>query len=92
MKYSFLFILLSMVFLLSSCAMFYDKQPESTTGVHSPKPLAVPVGKNWQVVEEPPKLSDDSGRLPFQKEESLLPTGKLKPVAPSDDIKIETQR
>jgi len=78
---------------LSSCALYDTRQSASTPeGVTSPKPLAVPVGKNWQIVEEPPKLSNDTGRLPFQTEQSLHPDA-AKPLAPEDpNRKIETTR
>jgi hypothetical protein len=77
---------------LCSCTMFYTKQPASTPEVQSsPKPLAIPVGKNWQVIEEAPKLSNDSGRLPFQTEQSLHPD-TAKPAAPVDNRTIETTR
>jgi len=78
--------------LLCSCSMFYSKQGDSTPQEQSsPKPLAIPIGKNWQIVEEPPQLSNDSGRLPFQTEQSLAPE-PAKPVAPVDNRRIETSR
>jgi hypothetical protein len=77
---------------LCSCTIFYGKQSAATPEVQStPKPLAVPVGKNWQVTEEPPKLSNETGRLPFQLEQSLQPE-VAKPVSPVDNRKIETTR
>ena len=88
MKYSYLAILSIVVFLLSSCAMFYTKQSAPAPAV-SPKPLALPVSKNWQIKEEAPKLSDEQGRLPFQTEQSLQPEG-TKPASPLDNRKIET--
>jgi len=86
-----LIILCSALFFLCSCTMFYGKQSIPATAVQAPKPLAVPVGKNWQVIEEAPKLSDDRGRLPFQTEQSLQPEGTKTP-APADDRKIEMPR
>jgi hypothetical protein len=91
MKYIRSIILSMGLFALCSCTMFYGKQPIPTTAVQSPKPLAVPVGKNWQVIEEAPKLSDERGRLPFQTEQSLQPEGAKNP-APADDRKIEMPR
>lgn len=77
--------------LLCSCTMFYSKEPATETSVSSPKPLAIPAGKHWQIVEEPPKLSDDSGRLPFQKEESLQPDGAAS-APPADNRRIDIPR
>ena len=91
MKIIHLLILSSGLCSLCSCAMFYNKQSASDTAVQSPKPLAVPVGKNWQVIEEAPKISDERGRLPFQTEQSLQPEG-TKPVSPADNRKIEMPR
>jgi hypothetical protein len=77
---------------LCSCTIFYGKQSAAAPEVQSsPKALAVPVGKNWQVTEEPPKLSNETGRLPFQLEQSLQPE-VAKPVSPVDNRKIETTR
>jgi hypothetical protein len=91
MKFIHLLILSSGLFFLCSCAIFYDKQSGTDPVVQSTKPLAVPVGKNWQVIEEAPKISDERGRLPFQTEQSLQPEG-AKPVSPSDNRKIEMPR
>jgi hypothetical protein len=88
MKYSYLMILSFAVLFLCSCSTFYSKQSDPAP-VATPKPLAIPVGKNWQIVEEAPKLSDESGRLPFQKEQSVQPEGP-KAVSPEDNRKIET--
>jgi hypothetical protein len=81
MKHTYLIILTGFS-LLCSCAFFDAGQPQ--------KPLAVPVGKNWQVIEEAPKLSDERGRLPFQTEQSVQPEGTTKPVSPADNRKIVT--
>jgi hypothetical protein len=89
MNNTFVLIALSIaLFLLSSCSVFYTghSTPDS---VASPKPLAVPVGKNWQIIEEAPKLSDDKGRPPFQTEQSVQPEG-AKPVQPEDNRTIKT--
>lgn len=75
--------------LLCSCTMFYPKQSDQKPVVQSPRPLALPVGKNWQVVEEAPKLSDGS-KLPFQTEQSLHPEAGR--TAPVDNRTIETTR
>jgi hypothetical protein len=75
-------ILSVFVVVLGGCSYFDARQSP-------PDPLAIPVGKNWQIVEEPPKLSDDSGRLPFQKEQSVQPDVS-KPVLPEKKRTIET--
>ena len=77
-------------FLLSGCSFFGARQSTATPAVLSQKPLAMPVGKNWQIIEEPPQLNDGRGRLPFQTEQSVLPPG-AKPVAPAENRTIETQ-
>jgi hypothetical protein len=90
MKYIPHLILAICLFLLCACTFFYAKQQSAPdAAVQSPKPLAIPVGKNWQVIEEAPKLSDERGRLPFQTEDSLQPEG-AKPVLPADNRTIET--
>jgi hypothetical protein len=79
------------LFFLSSCTIFYGKESFPAASVQSPKPLTVPVGKNWQVIEEAPKLSDERGRLPFQTEQSLQPEG-AKSALPVDNRTIELPR
>jgi hypothetical protein len=91
MKIIHLLIVSSGILLLCSCTMFYGKQPVPAASVQVPKPLAVPVGKNWQVIEEAPKLSDERGRLPFQTEQSLQPEG-AKSAPPVDNRTIELPR
>lgn len=86
-----LIILSIALFFLCSCSMFYGTQSGPDAAMQSPKPLAVPVGKNWQVMEEPPKLTDERGRLPFQTEQSLQPEG-AKTAAPADNRSIELPR
>jgi len=81
MKYTYLIISISFS-LLCSCTVFDAGQ--------SSKPLAVPVGKNWQIIEEAPNLSDERGRLPFQTEQSVQPEGTTKPVSPEDNRTIVT--
>jgi hypothetical protein len=92
MKYVLVIIFSLGLSMLCSCSMFYSKQAASTPEEQSsPKPLAIPIGKNWQIIEEAPQLSNDSGRLPFQTEQSLQPE-IAKPVAPVDNRTIETSR
>jgi len=91
MKYSFPAIFAIELLLLCSCTMSAARQSVPPPVALPPKPLVVPVGKNWQVIEEAPKLSDERGRLPFQQEQSLQPEG-TKPVSPADNRKLETTR
>ena len=84
-------LILSMgLLLLCSCTMFHDKHPDSTAMV-PPKPITIPVGKNWQVIEEAPKLRDEHDRVPFQTEQSVQPPG-APPVTTSDNRKLETPK
>lgn len=76
---------------LSGCTLFYSAHPEADAAMQSPKPLVQPVGKNWQILEEPPQLSDERGRLPFQTEQSVQPEGATKPVVPGDNRSIGTK-
>jgi hypothetical protein len=92
MKFIIVAVLSLVCMTLCSCTIFYDRQSAAAHDVQSsPKPLVVPVGKNWQVAEEPPKLSNETGRLPFQQEQSLQPEA-AKPVSPVDNRTIETTR
>ena len=91
MKIIHVLILSSSLLFLCSCTMFYDKQSGPSPVMQSPKPLALPVGKNWQVIEEAPKVSDERGRLPFQTEQSLQPEG-AKSTLPVDNRTIELPR
>jgi len=91
MKLFHLLILSGTLLFLCSCTMFYSGQSDPAAAVQSPKPLSVPVGKNWQVVEEAPKLGDDRGRLPFQTEQSLQPDG-AKTAAPVDNRNLGLPR
>lgn len=91
MKYIHPLILITGFSLLTSCTMSASRQPAPAPEVQSPKPLVLPVGKNWQVIEEAPQLSDERGRLPFQTEQSLQPEG-TKSASPADKRKIETTR
>ncbi len=70
------------LFLLCSCTFFGARPAAPAPVVHAPTPLVVPVGKNWQVIEEAPKLSDGT-RLPFQTEQSVQPAG-ARPVSPTN--------
>lgn len=90
MKFTQLLILSITLFLLCACTMFEAKKSAPAPMV-PPKPLTIPVGKNWQVIEEAPKLSDERGRIPFQTEQSVQPAG-APPVSPTDQRKLETPR
>ncbi|MDD2853846.1 MAG: hypothetical protein PHY09_18315 [Desulfuromonadaceae bacterium] len=90
MNISRLVVLLTPFFILCSCSMFDTKKSIPVPETAITQPLVVPVGKNWQVIEEAPKLSDGR-RLPFQVEQSVQPDG-LKSAAPADTRKIETTR
>lgn len=83
MKYVRPLTLLSALLLLCSCSTFDGRQAPAD-------PAALPVGKNWQIVEEPPKLSDERGRLPFQVEQSVQPEGATKSEPPAKNRRIET--
>jgi hypothetical protein len=73
-----------------ACTMFEAKQPASPPVV--PKTLAVPIGKNWQIIEEAPNLTNSRHeQLPFQTEQSVQPAG-AQPVSPAEQRKIETPR
>lgn len=89
MKFATRLIFSIALFLLCACSMFDTRQPEPPPVVHTAKPLAMPVGKNWQVIEEPPKLSDERGRLPFQTEQSVQPD-VANPVTTDKNRTIET--
>jgi len=87
MKYTRLPTLCIVISLMCGCAMFGTKQQAASP--EAPKKLlSVPVGKNWQVIEEAPKLTTD-GSLPFQKEQSLQPEG-ASPAPPKGNLEIET--
>jgi hypothetical protein len=61
---------------LSSCAFLDTRLPES-----SPKPLEESIGKNWQIKEVAPDLTDEREQLHFQTEQSV------EPEIPSNDRK-----
>ena len=85
------------LFLLCSCTVFQAQKPATPQMAH-PTPITIPVGKNWQVIEEAPNLSDERGRVPFQTEQSVQPAGVspvvpsvgVTPVTPTDQRRIET--
>lgn len=90
MKYALPLTLSIGLFLFSGCAMFESKQPPAPAVVPQ-KALAVPVGKDWQVKEEAPQLTNErTNQLPFQTEQSVQPQG-AQPIPP-DKRKIETPR
>ncbi|HJV65642.1 MAG TPA: hypothetical protein VJ550_07915 [Geomonas sp.] len=74
---------------LGACTMFQAKESKSPPVV--PKELAVPVGKNWQVKEQAPVLTNERNEqtLPFQKPQSVQPPG-APPVSTGEQRKIET--
>ena len=88
MKYAKLLSLSIGTFFVCSCSMFGAGQQTPATEVPS-KPLSVPLGKNWQLVEEAPNLSGE--RLHFQTEQSLQPEG-AKQAAPPGKLDVETPR
>ena len=90
MKYARTLTLSISLFLLCACAMLQAKKPAPPPVV--PKPVTVPVGKNWQITEEAPKLTNERTKaLPFQTEQSLQPEG-APPLSPAEKRKIETPR
>lgn len=91
MNYARPIILFSSLSLLCACSTFNAGKPAPAPAVQASKPLAVPVGKNWQIIEEAPKLSNDQGRLPFQSEQSVQPPG-AQPLTPTEKRNIETVR
>lgn len=91
MKLIHTFLLCGTLVLCCSCTLLYGPPSDPAPHVQIPKQLAVPVGNNWQIVEEAPHLSGDRGRLPFQTEQSVQPQGD-KSGAPADKRTIETTR
>jgi len=91
MKYLLRLTISSSLLFFCACTMFQAKQSTAPQVVPM-KPLAAPVGKNWQVKEEPPALTNErTDRLPFQTEQSVQPPG-AQPVSPAEQRKIETPR
>ena len=89
MKRTLQLILSLCLFLLPACTFFDTRQADPTPMVVTPQPLSMPLGKNWQLIEKAPNLSNDQGRLPFQSEQSVQPEG-AKPIAPVENRKIES--
>ncbi len=92
-----LFLLMLMIALsatvICSCAVT-GVLPGPQAPVKETRALVIPavlVGKDWQVIEKAPDLTDERGRLPFQTEQSVQPEG-TKPTSPPDRQKIETLR
>jgi hypothetical protein len=85
MKFTILFTLA--LILLCACSMFGARR-SATAPVAPPKPLTVQIGKNWKVIEEAPKLSDERGHLPA-KMEPMQPEGS-KSGSPEENRKIVT--
>ncbi|HBA88490.1 MAG TPA: hypothetical protein DCZ75_11065 [Geobacter sp.] len=80
MRYAGSVAMLIILSFLTACAMFEAKQPAKPQDV-PPKVLSVPVGKNWQVIEEPPNLTNERNERPaFQTEQSVQPEGVQRPV------------
>jgi hypothetical protein len=75
------------LFLLCACAMF-DGGQTATAPMAPQKPLAISIGKNWQVIEEPVKLSDERGHLP-EKMEPMQPEGSQS-VSPPENRRVVT--
>jgi predicted RNA methylase len=92
MKFIQLPILAAGLLLLCSCTVFDTKRHSGQASMMPPNPLVLPVNKNWQVIEEPPKLSNERERLPFQMEQSVQPEGTTKLLSPEEKRKIETTR
>ena len=88
MKYTRLLTICIALSLICGCTMFETRQQAASPEAQK-KALTVPVGKNWQIIEEAPKLTTD-GSLPFQKEQSVQPEGGS--PSPKDNLQIETPR
>jgi hypothetical protein len=76
--------------LLCSCGIHQAVQPAPPPPAVPKNVLVAPVGKNWQVIEEAPTLTNErhEQRLPFQMEQSLQPPGT--PPTPPEKRTIET--
>jgi len=79
------------LFVLCACSIFDARQSSPEPEVPTSKPLVLPVGNNWQIIEEAPKLSNDQGRLPFQMEQSVQPEG-TQPLSPAENRTVEIPR
>lgn len=83
-------LLLTLILTVTACTITKAKEPAKP--VDLPKPIAVQVGKDWQVVEEAPQLQNErNNQLPFQKEESIQPEGARAPL-PEEKRRLETPR
>lgn len=76
---------------ICSCTFFENAKKEPPPPPVVPKVLAVPVGKNWQVIEEAPTLTNERHErtLPLQSEQSIQPPG-AQPVVPTEQRTITT--
>jgi len=92
MKFFHMLILAAGLLLLCSCTFFDTNRHSVQSSIMPPNPLVLQVSKNWQVIEEPPKLSNERERLPFQMEQSVQPEGTIIPVLLEEKRKIETIR
>lgn len=91
MRYVIGLTLCASALLLGACTTFQAKKPDTPAEVPG-KALSVPVGKHWQVTEEPPVLTNERDDRPaFQKEQSVQPPGP-QPGTPSEKPKVETPR
>ncbi|GFO60070.1 hypothetical protein GMST_23950 [Geomonas silvestris] len=80
---------LALTVLLGACSAARTARPAAAPTV-PPKPITIPIGKNWQVIEEAPQLTDERTNRPaFQSEQSVQPPG-APPTTPSDVRKLET--
>lgn len=75
--------------LLGACSTPRAPKPAAAPVV-PPKQITIPLGKNWQVIEEAPQLTNERTNKPgFQTEQSVQPPG-APPTTPSDVRKLET--
>lgn len=90
-------LVLSLTVPLAACTALQARKP-ATAPMVPPKPITVPVSKNWKVIEQAPNLTDERGHVPFQTEQSVLPAGVspvvptvgATPEAPADHRKLQT--
>lgn len=82
MKYCIHVAMVIGLLLICSCSLFDARHS-------SPEPIVLHSGKEWQVIEEPPKLSNDRSRLPFQTEQSVQPE-TAPPAPPEKNRTIKT--
>ena len=91
MKFTHSLIVSGGLCLLCACSTVPTNAPTAQQTA-PPKPLTVPISKNWKLIEEAPNLSDERGHVPFQTEQSIQPAGSGTPVAPTENRKLETPR